>query len=411
MSFATLALVCLVALLGPVLAAPRGYPVLVIVGELLVGIVLGKTGFGVLDPSDETFSLLAHIGFALVLFVAGAHVPVKQAIMRSGLLLGAARAALVGAIAAPLGVGLAALMGSDHGFLYAVLIASSSSSFVMPTVQRMLKNGADPAGGGRAEAESGDDDATRPDGEQRSRAIRAITTLVPQVAIADAVCIVLVPFALDPPRAGQAALGSALVLLGAGVVFLLLRWAERSGLRKRVHNVSEDRELAIELRASLTILFALAAIATFMQISVMLAGFAFGLALASIGPPRRLAKQLFALTEGFFAPIYYVWFGASVGLGAVFDHPDALVTGLALGACAVAAHLAAIVTRQRPSAAFLASAQLGVPVAAATTGLTLGVLAPGEDAALMIGALLTLVVGVFASRRTTKRAQALGLME
>ena len=58
------------------------------------------------------------------------------------------------------------------------------------------------------------------------------------------------------------------------------------------------------------------------------------------------------------------------------------------------AHAAAVLTRQQAPVALLAAAQLGVPVAAATVGTKLGVLVPGEAAALMLGALVTIAVAV-----------------
>jgi hypothetical protein len=47
----------------------------------------------------------------------------------------------------------------------------------------------------------------------------------------------------------------------------------------------------------------------------------------------------------------------------------------------------------------LAAAQLGVPVAAATVGTQLHLLAPGEAAALMLGALVTIAVAILAMGR------------
>ena len=44
-----------------------------------------------------------------------------------------------------------------------------------------------------------------------------------------------------------------------------------------------------------------------MHVSIMLAGFSFGLAVAGVGEPRRLARQLFAVTEGFLGPLFFVW--------------------------------------------------------------------------------------------------------
>ena len=78
MSFALLALLCAVAMLGPIVSLNRMVSIPVVIGELLVGIVLGRTGFGVVDASDPTLSFMAEIGFALVMFVAGTHVQVVR---------------------------------------------------------------------------------------------------------------------------------------------------------------------------------------------------------------------------------------------------------------------------------------------------------------------------------------------
>jgi len=57
----------------------------------------------------------------------------------------------------------------------------------------------------------------------------------------------------------------------------------------------------------------------------MLAGFSFGLALAAVGPPRRLAHQLFAVTDGLFGPLFFVWLGASLNLRDLGEHPSYIV--------------------------------------------------------------------------------------
>ncbi|MDD0859799.1 cation:proton antiporter [Arthrobacter alpinus] len=93
-------------------------------------------------------------------------------------------------------------------------------------------------------------------------------------------------------------------MTSATVLFLILRTANRKGLRKRLHKVSEKRKFALELRFQLVVLFALAGLAVWSHVSIMLAGFAFGLAVSAVGEPRRLAHQLFALTEGFLGPLF-----------------------------------------------------------------------------------------------------------
>jgi hypothetical protein len=63
-----------------------------------------------------------------------------------------------------------------------------------------------------------------------------------------------------------------------------------------------------------------------------------------------------------------------------------------LGVGAVAVHAAMRLTDQPVAVGALASAQLHVPVAAATVGSQLHLLEPGEPAALIIGALVTIAV-------------------
>ncbi len=64
------------------------------------------------------------------------------------------------------------------------------------------------------------------------------------------------------------------------------------------------------------------------------------------------------------------------------------------------------VTRQPLPIALTTCAQLGVPVAAATIGHAEGVLAPGEDAAIITGALVTIAVVTALDSRVARLARA-----
>ncbi|MDX2967707.1 cation:proton antiporter [Kribbella solani] len=366
MSFTMLAVVVAIGLIGPLLALPRGWHIPIVLGELIAGVVLGKTGFGYLTASDPRFTFLADIGFGLVMFVAGTHVPVRDASLRRAIRPGLLRAVMTGVVATGLAFALNAIFDTGHVALYAVLMASSSAALILPIVDSLGLGG------------------------------RSVVELLPQVAIADAACIVALPLAIDPPHAGRAALGAVAVIAAGVVVFFLLNRLERSGLRQRAHKVSEDRRFALELRVSLMVLFALAGLATATHVSIMLAGFVLGLAVAAVGEPRRLARQLFALTEGFLGPVFFVWLGASLDLRELGTKPAFIGLGAALGVGAVISHLSGKLTRQPLSIGALASAQLGVPVAAATVGTTLHVLQPGEPSALILGALITIAISAAA---------------
>ncbi len=378
--FHTLALVTAVGLAGPLLSSVPGLRIPVIIGELAAGLVIGKTGLGLIDDANPTFQLLANIGFALVMFVVGTHVPVRDPAMRSGVPRALARAVLVGAVAAALGVGVAAVFGTGHAALYAVLMASSSAALALPVIDSLGLRGPQ------------------------------VVSVTVQIAIADAACIVLLPLVIDFSRAPAAALGGLAIAGCAAVLFLLLRVVDSRGWRRRVHKYSEKRRFALELRTNLLLLFALAALAASTHVSIMLAGFALGLVIASVGEPRRLARQLFGITEGFFGPLFFVWLGASLQVRELGSHPKLILLGLGLGLGAVLAHCAGRLLGQPLTLAALSAAQLGVPVAAATIGTEEHLLVSGEASALMFGALLTIactsIAGALAARGQTAAAAA-----
>ncbi len=330
--------------------------------------LLGRTGIGLLDAGDRTFAFLASAGFVLVMFVAGTHVPVRDPRLRGALRVGALRAVAVGVLAVPAAFGIARLFHTGHPGLYAVLLASSSAALVLPIV-----------------------DSLHLDGEP-------ILQLLPQVAIADTACIVALPLAIDPGHAGRAALGALAVIAGSPCLSAFCgTWsapacaAAFTGCRRigsSPSNFGSTWPSCSRSRRSPSVT----------HVSVMLAGFGYGLAVAAVGEPRRLARQLFAVTEGFLGPLFFVWLGASLDIRALGLSYTAL--GVLLGLGAVLVHIAMRVSGQPIPVGGLAAAQLGVPVAAATVGTQLHVLAPGEAAALIVGALVTIAVAVLAGARS-----------
>jgi Kef-type K+ transport system membrane component KefB len=370
--FDTLALLVAVGFSGPLLASIPRLRIPVIIGELSAGLVIGKTGFGIVDDANPAFQLFANLGFALVMFVVGTHVPIRDPKLRPALLPALGRVILVGAVAAVLGFGLATAFGTGHAALYGVLMASSSAALALPVIDSLGLHGP------------------------------KVLSVTAQIAIADAACIVLLPLVIDLHRARTAAIGAVAVAACALVVFLVLRAVDRKGWRQRLHDYSKRERFALELRFNLVVLFALAALATSTHVSIMLAGFALGLVIASVGEPRRLARQLFGVTDGFLGPLFFVWLGASLQVRELGSHPLLILLGVGLGLGAVLAHGAGRLLGQPLTLGVLSAAQLGVPVAAATIGTEKHLLVAGESAALMFGALLTIagtsVAGALAAR-------------
>jgi Kef-type K+ transport system membrane component KefB len=337
------------SLFGPLLATPRRARVPVVIGELAIGVLLGNTGLRWVHPGDPTLTFMAQAGFALVMLIAGSHVPLGNPALRKAFGRGLLLAAVTGVVAVPVAAALSAMAHTHHTALYAVLLASSSAAVVMPIISD--------------EGLSGD----------------RVLTLMAQVAIADTACIVALPLAAEPSRAARAAVGTVIVLAVAGLMFIVLRELTERDLIAKLHAASVRRTFGVEMRLSLAALFGLAGLAVNVHVSVMLAGFASGLVLAALGTPRRLASQLFAVTEGFLGPVFLVWLGSSLDLRALAHHPRLLALTVGLAAATLAIHALARLFGQPMPLAILAGAQLGVPVAAVALGTRTLLLAPGRS--------------------------------
>ena len=86
-------------------------------------------------PNDPLLTGLAAIGFALLMFIVGTHLPVRDRRLRSALAVGGAVAATVGLLAAVAAALLASSVGLDRPAMLAVLLATSSGAVALPVLQ------------------------------------------------------------------------------------------------------------------------------------------------------------------------------------------------------------------------------------------------------------------------------------
>jgi Kef-type K+ transport system membrane component KefB len=360
--FGTLVVIVLAGLGGPVLAVLGSrFFVPVIVGELLAGILVGPQVLDAVDPTGPTISLLAEIGFAMLMLTVGMHLPLRDSRLLSSLREGGALATIVVLLAIPGGLLAATIAGTGHAAVYAVVLASGSAAVLLPAIQE--------AGLG---------------GPQ-------VMAVMAQVAIADILTIVSVPIVLQPARVGNVLLGGLLVAVAA---VLLLRAAELIARQRWVHGVrrlSRQRHWALDLRLSLLVLFLLAWLAQKGGTSILIAGFGAGLMVAAIGGPKRLSTQMRGIADGFLVPLYFVVLGARLDVGGLLAHPGAIELVAALVGLNLVIHLLAAALRRHPPATGLAAtAQLGVPAAVASIGLVEHVLSAITATAIVASALLSI---------------------
>lgn len=363
MSFETLLVIVLAGLGGPLLGVAGRRFVPVVIGEIIAGILIGPEVLGAVNPANTTISFLGGIGFAMLMLTVGMHLPLRDRRLAGALRDGGLLAGIVGVLSIPGGLLAASIAGTGHAAIYAVLLASGSAAVLLPALQETAITGP------------------------------VILTVIAQVTIADIVTILSVPIVLQPTRFSHALLGGLLV--GATVVLLLGGARALTGRRwvHRVRHLSKQRHWALDLRLSLLVLFLLAWIAQKGGTSVLIAGFGAGLMVAAIGGPKRLSTQMRGIADGFFIPLYFVVLGAQLDLGGLFDHPSMLALAGSLAALNVVIHVIAVTLTRKPVAAGLAaSAQLGVPAAIASLGLSEHVLSAEGATAIIAAALVSLGV-------------------
>jgi len=363
--FAQLALLVAAGLLGPVLAAGRRPLAPVLVGELVAGAILGRTGFGIIDPAAQPFPAFYALGFAMLMLAAGTEVDLRSPSLRRGIARGGVALAVAMLASVPIGLLIAGSLRLGHVELFVVLLAGSSAAVAFPTIQ------------------------------ERHLAGPTVPLLIAWITLADGLTALLLPLTLTGPARIPGALAGdiLIVVVCAATMAVGGRLAGRPAVAEAARE-SRQRGWALQLRVSVLLLLVLGAIADRSGGSLLVAGFAAGIVLRRFDEPARLALQLSGLANGFFVPAFFVLVGATLNLRDLVGDPRAIVLTAAMALGAVAVHLvaaAAAAEEQRLPTGLVASAQLGLPAAAAALGLSSHALSPAVAAALVAAGCLTLV--------------------
>ncbi len=376
--FVQLTILLLAGMAGPVLAFGRRGLVPVVIGELAGGVVLGHTGFQVIDATVQPMPVFRAIGFAMLMLTAGTHVDINSPAIRRGFARGLAAFAVVAVTAVPAGVLLDRGIGLGHATLLVVLIAGSSAAVAFPII------------------------------EERALKGDAVAFLIAWVAIADSVTVIIMPLTLSGSgNLAEALAGDAAIIAAGAAVLAVMTPFRHTPASRELRAESLQRGWAVQLRMSIILLVGLSAIAERTGASTLVAGFLAGMVIIRLREPDRLALQLTGVGNGFFVPIFFVLLGAELDLRALVTSPSDMALALALAVASVATHVvgARVAGHANHLATGLAaSAQLGLPAAAASLGLSSHLLSPAEASALVAAGCLTLIPATIGSLMLARTA-------
>jgi Kef-type K+ transport system membrane component KefB len=373
--FSGLLLVVAVAFASPFLLglAPRLMLPSVVV-EIVLGIVIGPSVLGWVEV-DETIEVLALIGLAFLLFLAGLEIDFSR--LRGRLLRLAMAGWLVSfAIAVVISLGLEAGGLVETPLLVAIILCATSLGVIIPVLKDV--------------------------GELSTKFGQLVLAAA---SIADFGAVLLLSFFFS----GEGGPGSTAVLLAVfvgllAITFFVVRAAERSRAIEEDLLAQQDSSAQIRVRAAIVLMIGFVALAEGLGLEVILGSFAAGALLSLLDPDQRMTHPQFrvkleAIGFGVFIPVFFVTSGLRFDLDALLDDPSNLVmVPIFLAALFATRAVPAVLYRdfvgQRRAAiaGVLQATSLPFIVAATTIGMDLGLMDAAEASALITAGLASVLI-------------------
>lgn len=358
-----------------------------VVLEIVAGIVLGPSVLGWVEL-DDAIRVLATIGLAFLLFLAGLEIEFRELKGRAVRLTGIGYVASF-VIAIVLAFALQGAGLVDTPLFIAIVLTATSLGIVVPVLK---------------------------DSGEISSAFGQL--VVAAATIADFAAIILLSLFFSREATG---IGTQLVLLGglallAGAVGLALVGAERSSRISSVFVRLQDTTAQIRVRGAFALLVGLAAAAEYLGLEVILGAFVAGAVLTLIDTDRELTHPNFrlkleAVGYGIFIPVFFVASGVGFDLAALTESTSSLVLVplflavlLAVRGLPALLYRPSIGGRRTAVAALLQATSLPFIVAAAQIGMELGTISAATGAALVGAGILSVLLFPLAALTVLKSA-------
>jgi Kef-type K+ transport system membrane component KefB len=345
-----------------------------VVLEILAGIVIGPSVLGIVE-GDESVEVIAVIGLAFLLFLAGLEIEFDR--LRGQVL----RLTLVGfAVSFAIAVLVALLLKGtgliETPLLVAIILCATSLGVLIPVLK---------------------------DAGEISSTFGQLVVAAGTIADFGAVILLSIFFS------GEGGVGSTLLLIGslvllAGVVFIVVKTAERLRLIRDDLIRLQDTTAQIRVRGAVVLLVGFAAIADSLGLETILGAFMAGAILSLLDRDQAMTRpdfrrKLEAVGFGIFIPVFFVSSGVNYDLDALLSSPsNVLMLPIFLAALVAARGLPALLyqrlldARHTVIAGLMQATSLPFIVAAVAIGEDLDLIDPAEGAALIGAGLLSVLL-------------------
>ncbi|OQP07348.1 sodium:proton antiporter [Geobacillus sp. 46C-IIa] len=377
-SLTSLLIVVVAAFLTPiVLNRLRLQVIPVVVAEILVGIVIGKTGFDLVQP-DMWIKTLSTLGFLFLMFLSGLEIDFsmfanqpktasKQRKEPNPFII----APLIFVAIFALSYGLSYLFVVfgyiDNAFFMTLIISTISLGVVVPTLK---------------------------DTNLMETTIGQAILLIAVIADLATMILLAVFVSLYEPEHGSTWL--LLGLFACGVVFYFV--GKHFKRRSFVETMAKGT-VQIGTRAVFTLMIVLVALSETFGAENILGAFLAGVLVSLLSPNKELRHQLDSFGYGFLIPIFFVMVGVDLNLRSLITEPTILMMIPLLFLALVVSKVVPVFllriwydTKMTLAASFLLVSTLSLVIAAAAIAKRIGMIDETMEGALVLVAVLSSIV-------------------
>lgn len=395
-SFLTLLIVLMTAFIVPILLLRlRSFSIPIVVGEIVGGMLLGRSGLNLVSYDDPLLILLSEFGFVFLMFLAGLEVDFTNlrrfnSGRRGGGSLGPAP---LGTLVFLLTLALSTIIGlllqhfglARSPWMVALILSTTSLGVVMPVLK-----------------------------EQGLSSGRYGQSILVAALIADFGTMLLITVLV-----AVFSRGPTLDILVVGLLFVAFFLFYQLGLFsnrvKAVRHTIEELSHAtaqIKVRFAFTIMLLFVALSQVLGTEIILGAFLAGAMLSLLRTPDdvQMGHQLEAIGFGFFIPLFFIQVGLRFDLGALLASPAAMLLVPILALAAIVVKLIpgllfrlSFSWREALGAGTLLSARLSLIIAASAVGLRLGVISESTNAAIILVAIVTVTLSPLIFMRLIRR--------
>ena len=387
-SFAPLLIVVILAFLVPLfLSSVRGrLAIPIVVGEIVAGMIVGRSGFGWVSPDNGALDLLKELGFVLLMFLSGMEIDfrslrgtdphqARQQAPWSPLFLAVLNFGATLLLAGTFAWGFKWIGATTDPWMMGLILSTTALGVVVPILKEA----------GLSQTPFGQ-------------------TVLLATVIADFTTMFLISVLVAVISRGLTA-EILLVFLLFVAFFFAARFGSFLSRIEPLQKVIEELSHAtaqIKVRAAFSTLLIFVVLAETLGIEIIVGAFLAGAIVALLRTPedRELSSQLEAIGFGFFIPIFFIMVGVDFDLPALLSSTGALLSVplLLLAALAVKVIPAFVFRlnhtwREALAAGILLCPRLSLIIAAAAIGEKLGII----DASVNAGIVLVAIVTVTAS--------------